>query len=90
MKSEPTQVFCRRCAASKGVTKTENEMTIESLPEGSIVIENSAMTLVFDEETKLLSTITHKATGKVENIQVSINDYFLLDSGDFSHLAKIH
>ncbi len=45
-------------------------MIIESIPDGAIVIENAALSLVFDEDTKLLSTITHKATGRVENVQV--------------------
>ena len=57
-----------RCTANK--RKDGDEMIIESIPDGAIVIENAALSLVFDEDTKLLSTITHKATGRVENVQV--------------------
>jgi hypothetical protein len=47
-------------------------MIVETIPDGSIVIENAALSLVFDEDSKLLSTVTHKATGRVENVQVII------------------
>ena len=71
VKNEPTQVFCLRCSSNRGsAAKNENEMVVESIPDGAIVVENSAFTLVFDEDTKLLSTITHKASGKTENVQV--------------------
>ena len=49
-------------------------MIVETIPDGSIVIENAALSLTFDEDTKLLSTITHKATGRVENVQVSLKN----------------
>jgi len=39
-------------------------------PDGSVVVENSLYSLVFDEDTRLLATITHKPSGKTENIQV--------------------
>jgi hypothetical protein len=63
-----------RCTANK--RKDGDEMIIESIPDGAIVIENAALSLVFDEDTKLLSTITHKATGRVENVQVRFFDRF--------------
>ena len=69
-KPEPTQVFCMRCTANK--RKDGEEMIVQTIPDGSIVIENAALSLTFDEDTKLLSTITHKATGRVENVQVSL------------------
>ena len=71
-KPEPTQVFCMRCTANK--RKDGEEMIVETIPDGSIVIENAALSLTFDEDTKLLSTITHKATGRVENVQVSLKN----------------
>lgn len=86
VKREPTQVFCRRCASTNA--KVENEMIVESIPEGSVVIENIAFTLVFDEDTKLLSTVTHKATGKVENVQVTFGAYPTMPFRSGAYLFK--
>ena len=73
VKNEPTQVFCMRCSSNKPNKNLGGfEMIVETIPDGSIVIENAALSLVFDEDSKLLSTVTHKATGRVENVQVII------------------
>ena len=75
-----------RCTANK--RKDGDEMIIESIPDGAIVIENAALSLVFDEDTKLLSTITHKATGRIENVQMTFGAYPTMPVRSGAYLFK--
>ena len=64
----PTKVFCLRCPKKPntdpdsknpgGKNSGKNlHMTLEEISEGSVVISNANLELVFDEETHLLKSI---------------------------------
>ena len=68
----PTKVFCLRCPKKPNTDPEKNpesknpggknsgknlHMTLEEISEGSVVISNANLELVFDEETHLLKLI---------------------------------
>ena len=68
-KLRPTKVFCLRCPRkqsnsekneSSSDKKPENtHMILEEISEGSVVISNANLELIFDEETHLLMSIRY-------------------------------
>ena len=45
------------------------------IPEGAIQLENSELVLLFDEETRMLASITDKRSGEKEDVEVYFAAY---------------
>ena len=69
-KLRPTKVFCLRCprkqnnsekneSSSDKKTEKNPHMILEEISEGSVVISNANLELIFDEETHLLMSIRY-------------------------------
>ncbi|XP_059084472.1 alpha-mannosidase 2-like [Tigriopus californicus] len=69
---EKTQVFCNKCPNRD---KPSSPLTLAGLPPGAIQLENSQMVLMFDEVTKLLTSVTNKLTGKKDELNLKFSAY---------------
>jgi alpha-mannosidase len=73
----PTQIYCQKCYASVGgdVDGTGAAFDLRPLPPGSLQLENQLYRLVFDEETRLLRSVTNKISGTVLPVEISFAAY---------------
>ena len=63
-------------------------MQLEKLPEGSIVISNANLELVFDEETRLLSTVKDKRRNLTKEIKLKFGGYPTVQFRNGAYLFK--
>jgi len=95
----PTKVFCLRCPKkpntdpdsknSGGKNSGKNlHMTLEEISEGSVVISNANLELVFDEETHLLKSIKDKKTNLTKNVAVVFGGYPTMQFRNGAYLFK--
>ena len=63
-------------------------MQLEKLPEGSIVISNANFELVFDEETRLLSSVKDKRRNLTKEIKLKFGGYPTVQFRNGAYLFK--
>jgi alpha-mannosidase len=71
----PTQVYCLQCAASGQAGAGGGTFQLRPLPPGALQLENPLYRLRFDEETRLLRTVTNKISGVAQPVEVSFAAY---------------
>ena len=64
-KIKKTKVFCLMCPESD---KEDQPYSLSPIPEGLIQLENQVYSLQFDSKTKLLTTVTNKLSGAVQEV----------------------
>ena len=70
-KLKPTKVYCMRCPDSDKYSR----LTLNSIPEGAVQLENQIYKLLFDPETKLLTNITNKVSGEGRAVNLEFSSY---------------
>ena len=69
--ARPTTVYCNSCASFNKIAAVK----YDSLPEGSLQLENNFYRLLFDPKTRLLRTITNKVSGVRKSINLKFSSY---------------
>ena len=86
----PTKVYCMRCpkkhAASDDLSDTP--MILEAISEGSVVISNANLELVFDEDTRLLASIRDKKSNVTKNVKMVFGGYATMQFRNGAYLFK--
>ena len=83
-----TKVYCLRCPKLASNKTSDEPMQLEKLPEGSIVISNANLELVFDEETRLLSTVKDKRRNLTKEIKLKFGGYPTVQFRNGAYLFK--
>ena len=60
-----TKVYCLRCPKNNDV-QIEEAIVMDKISDGAVVISNANLELIFDEDTKLLTSIKDKKSGLVK------------------------
>ncbi len=85
--AEQTQVYCLRCPKNP---QPAGPFSLSPKPDGAVQLENAEMVLLFDETTHLLRSVTHKRTGKTEQLDLEFNAYSTAQFRSGAYLLKIN
>ena len=74
--SKPTKVFCLRCPKlSKPPLNKDQPLILEKISEGPVAMSNANFELIFNEDTRLLESITDKRSGLTRDVHVVFGAY---------------
>ena len=85
----PTKVYCMRCPKRHSTEDVrDTPMIMEAISEGAVVISNANLELVFDEDTRLLSSIKDKKANVTKAVKISFGGYQTMQFRNGAYLFK--
>ena len=85
--SPPTKVFCLRCPKNTKFSD-DDPIILDKINEGSVVISNAYLELIFDEDTHLLTSVKNKETNLTKNVKLTFGGYATMQFRNGAYLFK--